>query len=371
MVDSLMTGGSSIPRDAPDLLRLDQLPGVGPVTVRKLVEYYGSAARALEAPAGTFSRIAGTNAARARSDVNLHRRVEGALRRAERIGVRVLTWNCPEYPDSLRHLSDPPPVLFLRGRMGLLARAGTVTVVGARRATERARDLAERLGVSLARSGVVVASGLALGIDGAVHSGVLRVGGEAIGVLGTGPDVIYPRAHRALFERIVQRGLVVSEFLPGTGAAPYHFPRRNRILAALASSVVVVEAGRRSGSLITVDHALDIGRDVWVVPGPIEASTCAGSNRLLGEGARPLLAIADFVEAVTGEGSRGLLERREAPGTGPEMRILAVLAGDALLADELAARAGLPVATALAVLTTMELHGEVERMPGMRFRRAA
>lgn len=371
-MDSLRrTDGPSIPPDAFDLLMLDQLPGVGPVKVRELVEHFGSAARAWKAPAGAFTKVAGVKAVRARGDAELMRKVEGALLRAERLGVHVLTWNSPEYPDILRHLSDPPPVLFLRGRVELLARAGTVTVVGARRATTRARDVAERLGISLARSGVVVASGLALGVDGAVHAGVLQGGGDAIAVLGTGPDVVYPRAHRALFEGIVDRGLIVSEFLPGTTAAPYHFPRRNRILAALASTIVVVEAGRRSGALITVDHALDIGRDVWVVPGPIESSTCEGSNRLLGEGARPLLTIPDFVDAVGGTTVPRVDGRPDAPAAGPEMRILAVLGDDVLQADELAARVGLPVGTALALLTTMELHGEVERMPGMRFRRAA
>jgi DNA processing protein len=370
-VGALMGASSSTSADALYLLTLDQLPGVGPVTVRRLVERFGTAKVALTAPTGAFASVAGAAAARARSDVALRRGVERALHRAERLGVHVSTWNSPEYPDALRHLTDPPPVLFLRGRLELLAHSGTVTVVGARRATGRARDIAERLGVALARSGVVVASGLALGVDGAVHQGVLRGYGDAIGVLGTGPDVVYPRAHRRLFERILDRGLVVSEFLPGTVAAPHHFPRRNRILAALASTIVVVEAGPRSGSLITVDHGLDIGRDVWVVPGPIELSTCAGSNRLLGEGARPLLAIADFVAEVAGEPAPSSGERTRGSGSGPELAILAALAGDTLLADELAARAGLPVATALALLTTMELHGEVERMPGMRFRRAA
>jgi DNA processing protein len=371
VVDSLTGHGSSMPADAFELLMLDQLPGVGPVKVRKLVVYFGSAGRALSAPTSRFTKVAGAAAAAARVDAELRRRVEAALLRAERLGMHVVTWTSPEYPVALRHLSDPPPVLFMRGRMELLERVGTVTVVGARRATERARDVAERLGASLARSGVSVASGLALGVDGAVHGGVLRAGGDAIAVLGTGPDVVYPRSHRTLFRHILDQGLLVSEFLPGTGAAPYHFPRRNRILAALGSTVVVVEAGRRSGSLITVDHALDMGRDVWVVPGPIESSTCEGSNRLLGEGARPLLAIPDFVETVAGEASPRGGGESKLPTSGPEMRILAVLANDALLADELAARVGLPIATALALLTTMELHGEVERMPGMRFRRAA
>jgi DNA processing protein len=237
---------------------------------------------------------------------------------------------------------------------------------------------------------------MALGVDGAAHAGALRAGGDTIAVLGTGPDVAYPRAHRKLHDAIGERGLLVSEFLPGTVAAPHNFPRRNRILAALSATTVVVEAGARSGSLITVDHALDLGRDVWAVPGPIERTFCRGSNRLLGDGARPLVDIDDFVAEVTGRAragrgsvgrataraaTAGVADRaatsleaddalRSATRT-PEDRVLAVLAEEALNADAVAERCALPVQTVLAVLTTLELHGEVERMPGLRFRRAA
>lgn len=370
MVDSLTERSSPLPDDALDLLTLDQLPGVGPVTVRRLVQRFGTAARALAAPSGAFSALAGPDAARTRGDTTLRDTVRRALSRAEDIGAHICTWSSPEYPDALQQLVDPPPVLFLRGRLELLGRPTAVTVVGARKATARARDIAERMGLLLGRSGVTVVSGLALGVDGAAHVGALRSGGDTLAVLGTGPDVVYPRAHRRLFDQILDRGLLVSEFLPGASAMPHHFPRRNRILAALASAIVVVEAGRRSGSLITVDHALDLGRDVWVVPGPIDSSACIGSNRLLLEGARPLVDVADFAAELAGEMwiDCGKAERITA---GPEMRILSALAEDTLLVDELAAHVGLPVSAALALLTTMELHGEVVRMPGMRFRRAA
>jgi len=370
VVDPLKERASPIPADAHALLTLDQLPGVGPVTVRKLVERFGTAPRALTAPFDAFAALAGPGAARARADASLQNIVQTALVRAEDLGVHVTTWSSPEYPDALNQLADPPPVLFLRGRLELLARPIAVTVVGARKATARARDTAERMGIMLGRAGVTVVSGLALGVDGAVHVGALRSGGDTIAVLGTGADTVYPRAHRRLFHQILDHGLLVSEFLPGTKALPHHFPRRNRILAALSSLTVVVEAGKRSGSLITVDHALDLGRDVWVVPGPIDSSACIGSNRLLLEGARALVDVPEFVVEVAGEMSvdRGTAERSP---SAPEMRILMALAADTLLVDELAAHVGLPVSTALALLTTMELHGEVVRMPGMRFRRAA
>jgi len=380
------------PEDAFDLLLLQELPGVGPVTVRHLLERFGTPERALTAPSRDFTAIAGWDAARARSEHDLRRTVRGALSRAGELGMRVVTWTAHDYPDAMRRLADPPPVLFLRGRADLLGRPQAVTVVGARRATGRARDVAERLGARLARAGVTVVSGLALGVDGAAHVGALGAHGDTIAVLGTGADVAYPRAHRRLFERIAATGLLVSEFMPGTRAAPHHFPRRNRLLAAISSIVVVVEAGRRSGSLITVDHALDLGRDVWAVPGPIDASVCEGSNRLLVDGAQPLVSIDDFVArvagereaAATGEGAagKGRTDRAEAPdalgadeGGHPvsslEERALATLEQDTLLVDDLAERLAVPVSTALALLTTLELHGEVVRLPGMRFRKAA
>jgi DNA processing protein len=219
-----------------------------------------------------------------------------------------------------------------------------------------------------------------------------------VAVLGTGADKAYPRANARLFGRIVREGLVVSEFLPGTLALPHHFPRRNRVLAALGAATVVVEAGARSGSLITVDHALDLGRDVWVVPGPIERSTCAGSNGLLLEGARPVLSVAHLVSELApravgpGVASGGV---GAAPGTsqlsiptpsgpapvpphaserpvdGRDATVLAALAEGALSGDEVAERTGLPVHEALTRLTALELSGAVRRLPGMRYGSAA
>lgn len=368
-----------------ELLLLDQLPDVGPVTVRRLVARFGTAEDALVAGDGDFARVATWDAARARRDTDLRAGVRAALERAADLDMAVLTWDDSGYPADLRNLADPPPVLFLRGRPELLAASPMVTVVGARRATARARSVSERLGAALARAGVCVASGLAMGVDGAAHAGALRARGDTLAVLGAGPDVAYPRIHRRLHEQLAERGLLVSEFPPGAAAAPHHFPRRNRILAALSGATVVVEAGRRSGALITVDHALDLGKDVWAVPGPIDSRACAGSNRMLVDGARPLVSIDEFVawtvrEPVGADAQRGLFDDLDAGrddagararGDTLEERILDALAEHAMPADDLAARFDAPIAAVLAVLTTLELHGEVVRVSGMRFRRAA
>ena len=362
--------------EAVALLRLDALPGVGPVTVGTLVRAFGSATRAMGARFEDFAPLGGAEAARARGDRQLRSKVTESVRRAQDLGISMISWNDTDYPVGLRNLTDPPPVVFLRGAPELLGPRG-VTIVGARRATERARDVARRLARELVRAGNVVVSGLALGVDGAAHRGALEGDGGTVAVLGTGADVPYPRTHRRLFDDIVARGLLVSEFLPGTGAAPHHFPRRNRILAALSSTVVVVEASARSGSLITVDHALDLGRDVWAVPGPIEQAACAGSNRLLSDGARPLVAIDHFVGCVSPQGPpepRSAAPISPAGGGGGDSlqeRALALLSAEVLPINAVAGRLEVPVETALSLLTLLELHGEVERLPGMRFRRAA
>jgi DNA processing protein len=334
-----------------------------------LVGAFGAAEAALAAPRSTFRAAAGEAAERARWDPAWSRLVAEGLAQADRLGMELRTWASADYPATLAHLHDPPPVLFLRGRADLLD-LPAVTIVGARHATARARDVAERLGRALAAAGTCVVSGLALGVDGAAHRGALAGGGRTVAVLGRGADAAYPPAHRRLFRDVLSHGLVVSEFLPGTPPLPHHFPRRNRILAGLGQAVVVVEAGVKSGSLITVDHALDLGIDVWAVPGPIDVAACAGSNRLLAEGARPLVSVADFVRQMTGQ-EREIGCAADGSVAGPAGELLARLGEETLNVDELALCSGLAVPAALALLTELELTGLVRQLPGMRFRRAA
>lgn len=347
------------------LLVLDQLPRVGLRTLKRVVERFGSAADALGAAPKQLVRAIGHEAAAMSKDPAVLERVRSALDVADCMSMRIVTWTDGAYPPALRHLVDPPPLLFLRGRAELLETPG-VTVVGARRATARGRETARRLARALADAGCTVVSGLALGVDGAAHEGALEMEGDTVAVLGRGADAAYPPSHRGLFRRIVSEGLVVSEFLPGTPALGHHFPRRNRILAALARAVVVVEASARSGALITVEHALDLGVEVYAVPGPIEEAACAGSNALLRDGGRPLVSIRDFVRDLTG------VDASETPGrvSGEEAVVLEGLVEGSRHVDELAARAGLTVPRALALLSKLEVRGRVEQLPGMRFRRA-
>jgi DNA processing protein len=211
------------------------------------------------------------------------------------------------YPAGLRDLTDPPAALFVRGgrlRLSDLARQPLVTIVGTRQASPYGIEVARELGRSLAVAGVPVISGLALGIDGAAHRGVLDADGAGIAVLACGADVIYPRTHRALYERLLERGVVVSELPPGQRALKWSFPARNRIMAALAATTIVVEAADGSGTLITAAFATDLHRDVGAIPGRVTARMAAGSNRLLRDGAHVVRGVEDVLDLVYGVGVR-------------------------------------------------------------------
>lgn len=258
-------------------------------------------------------------------------------------------------------LPDRPLRLFARGRTELPARP-CVAIVGTRRATAYGERATRAIACVLARAGVCVVSGLARGIDGAAHRAALEVGGDTIAVLGTGLDVVYPSAHRALQRQIGERGLLLSELLPGDRADAGSFPRRNRIIAALARAVIIVEAGVGSGALITADYALEFGRDVAVVPGPIDAPQSAGSNRLLCDGATPICQPLDALTlaGVDAPGSVG------APVTASpaEAAVWDVLTREgALDVDALASAAALPARACLEAVSALELAGLVECAP--------
>jgi DNA processing protein len=362
VVDSRLKARPEELQEVRALLLLKERFGLGDRGIRKVVDLHGSASRALEAR---------------RRQANLPERNEEApLSSWIEEGYGILPMTSPRYPASLSELTDPPPVLFLKGRWKLLS-GPSVAIVGSRRATEVGRRAAETMGRILAEAGITVVSGLALGIDGAAHRGALKGRGGTVAVLGSGFQVVYPGSHRSLFREIGERGLLVSEFLPGQPALPHHFPKRNRIIAALTRAVVVVEAGFRSGALITVDHALDLGREILVTPGSVENPQAVGSNALIREGARVVPDPAGILEELQGLGlDMGKeIERVSAPEipgshVPSELReIWAALSNEPACIDEVASRAALSVNQALAGLSALELGGWARRCPGMRFQR--
>jgi DNA processing protein len=264
------------------------------------------------------------------------------------------------YPVGLRDAADAPWALIGRGDPALiegLQPEGVVTVVGSRRATTYGRQVARELARELAAAGLVVSSGLAFGIDSCAHRGALEAG-LTVAVLGCGADVAYPAAHRSLWRRICEQGLVVSELPPGTGAWRWTFPARNRIMAALAGMTVVVEAARRSGSLITADLAADLGRDLGAVPGPVNSRGSAGTNDLLAGGACLVRDGQDVLDAMLGPGVRSA--ERIGPGLDPELvAVLAAVEGGEETSDAIAAALDLSGGAAAAALATLEALGYV------------
>ena len=303
------------------------------------------------------------------------RAAESDLRaaRLEALGARVVPFLHADYPEALCALDDAPLVLSIRGRPEVL-RAPAIAIVGARAATQAARELARRLGCDLASAGFTIVSGLARGIDGAAHRGALDAGGRTIGVLACGIDRIYPPEHRRLAEEMMDAGAIVSELPLGALPRPLHFPLRNRIISGLVLAVVVVEARERSGSLITVRHALAQGREVFVVPGAVDGPFATGTNQLLREGARAIRSARDVLEDL-GLDAAAIRERSRDPNAsddphpadaaaiaGPpriEERVRRLLSDGPRTRDGLLRESGLapgPLATALLEL---ELAGRI------------
>ena len=252
-------------------------------------------------------------------------RFDPANARAEaaRAGLEVVCRHRDGYPRSLLDLTDPPAALFLRGgvdRFAELTRAPVVTIVGARQASAYGTGVARSLGRGLAAAGVPVVSGLALGIDAAVHRGTVDGGGSAIAVLASGPERAYPRLHQPLYRRVLERGVVLSELPPGQRPLRWSFPARNRIMAALGQATVVVEAAEPSGSLITASFATHLNRDVAAVPGRVDARIAAGSNRLLGDGAHVVCGPSDILDLLYGVGAGPRPSMAPAPELDPQLR---------------------------------------------------
>lgn len=290
---------------------------------------------------------------------------EAMERRLEERGIKAVTLADEEYPERLREIPDSPPALFVNGE---LPTGTAVAIVGSRKCSVSGVEAARELGRALGERGVCVVSGLAVGIDAAAHEGTLLGGGPTVGVLGCGIDVIYPKRNHDLYERVSRSGAVVSEYYLGEAPLAWRFPARNRIIAGICETLVVVEAAERSGALITARHALDSGADVWAVPGPVGAAECRGSNKLLAEGAGVLWDIPEFVDSVAPiqeELPRRKDRESEAPlPAGLPEHEAAVLSGvgfEPTEVDVISSRSGVGMRDLLPALTMLELKGYVGR----------
>lgn len=350
-------------------LALSLVPALGPQTARRLAERHGGPEAALRLSA-TALREAGVGAQAVAAWGGARRLVASEHEALARAGATLIAWNDPAYPSRLREIADPPLVLALRGELG--ADEPAVAVVGARRAGAYGRRVAEELARGLAQAGVAVVSGLAAGIDAAAHRGALDGGGRTVAVLGTGVDRVYPSWNAPLAKAVAAQGALLSEFPCGMEARSWHFPRRNRIISGLSLGTIVVEAAERSGSLITARYALEQGREVFAVPGPIGVSLHQGPHRLIQQGAT-LVTSADDVLDVVAPMLRARLAAarlRDADETvsPAERRLLDALRDGMRHVDDVVRAAGVAADVALEALLALELRGLVEQQPGARYR---
>lgn len=352
-------------------IALRAVDGVGPVLFRRLLERFETPAAVLSAVPSALGAVRGVTpqivAAIAAAECRLF--AEAECRRIEQAGVRLLTFLDADYPRRLFEIGDPPPLLYLRGIVPAWDPA--VAVVGARRATREGIKNAQRLSSELSAAGVTVVSGLARGIDTAAHRGALVDGGATVAVLGCGLDVDYPPENRQLAEQISRSGCILSEFPLGTQPLAEHFPRRNRIISGLSRGVLVVEAVEKSGSLITARYALDQGREVMAVPGPISSPACRGSNRLIKDGAQLVDSVSDILEACRISLQRQNLPLFEQQSVRPrhdltprEAAVYELIAQGPRHLDEITQALELTAGEVSAMVLGLELKGLLQQLPG-------
>jgi DNA processing protein len=352
-------------------IAFNRVRGIGPARLRALLDAFGSIEEAWHAPADKLREVgldrrSLANMIEARGSLDLAAEL-GRLRAA---GVSALTWEDPGYPARLLTISDAPPVLYVRGQLRP-EDDWAVAMVGTRQATVYGREAARHLAGDLASAGVTIVSGLAVGIDAEAHRAALDAKGRTIAVLGCGIDIIYPWENRKLAEEIAARGVIVSDYAFGTKPEANNFPPRNRIISGLSRAVVVVEAGERSGALITARFAAEQGRDVLAVPGSIFNRSSQGANMLIREGARPVLSANDVLEELD---MGAVVEQAEArtllPADETEALVLQYLSAEPMHVDDVRQASGLPIATVSSTLALMELKGLVRQVGGMNYVRA-
>lgn len=360
-----------------DWLCLSLLPGLGPSGTGKLLAYFGDVQQVLRADANELAAVPGMRAKQLAGFNNLEEYRRQAIRQQERIislGGQILTRDTPGYPEILGEIPDPPVVLYALGDTTLL-KSRCVAMVGARSATAYGRRVACSFAESLAANSVTVVSGMALGIDSEAHGGALKAHGGTIAVLGCGLDVVYPRQNRLLYQEICKKGLLISEYPPGTQPEGFRFPARNRIIAGISLGVVVVEAARKSGSLITAQLALDFGREIFAVPGQVDSFKSEGTHWLLRQGAQLVASGTDIVEElqfaacnVSEEKFRGV--ENTLSGLDPDaVALLQHLEPYPMSRDEVSEKSGLAPARLSELFLFLELEGHVEVLPGDMVRR--
>jgi len=357
-----------MPDDKKYWIGFNLVRGIGAVRFQQILSFFGDLSLAWHAPAEAF-REAGlperalTNFLRLREETDLDSLVESIQQQ----GVQVLTSVDEDYPKLLKQIEQAPPVLYVRGAL-LPADDFAVAMVGTRRISAYGQQITRDTSLYLAGHGLTVVSGLARGVDALAHQSALQAGGRTIAVLGSGVDVIYPPEHRQLADAIIENGAIISDYPLGTQPEGVNFPPRNRIISGLSLATVVVEAGERSGALITADFAVEQGRDVFAVPGNILSPASKGTNRLIQKGAYALVSPQDVLDLLELSHVEEYKAARQAlPADTTEAKILQTMDYEPVHVDEICNEVGLAVEKVTAALTMMELKGLVQHVGGMRY----
>jgi DNA processing protein len=350
-------------------LGFNLVKGIGPAKLQALIDYFGSPAGAWQASALQLKKIgldrrAIDNLLEARSQLDL----DECLAQVKAAAITLVHWQSADYPTYLREIPGPPPLLYMQGEMTEIDQ-WAVAVVGTRRLTRYGRQVTRDLVRGLVRSGVTIVSGLARGIDAVAHKTALECGGRTLAVLGSGLDHIYPAEHRTLAQRIGEgRGAVLTEYGLGVKPEAKNFPPRNRVISGLSLGTIVVEAGERSGALITANFALEQNREVFAVPGNVNSPASKGTNRLIQEGAKLVMHVDDVLEELN---LRMVVEQTAVqlalPESAEEAALLSELSVQPVHVDELSRATGLPSSLVSSTLTLMELKGMAQQVGGMNY----
>ena len=358
-------------------LSLSFTPGLGPRKIKVLTEHFGGAVAVWEAEPEALGEVEGVGPKligsflTARDSAKISEEVEKEVERAERLNVALLHLEHPHYPESLRNIYDPPPLIYVRGTLpSMLAQNKAVGIVGTRNASQYALHLSLNFSKDLARANVAVISGLALGVDSAAHRGAVQTeGGQTVAVLGSGVDVVYPRQNQRLVEEILDgHGAVVSEYRIGSGPRATNFPARNRIINGLSKGILVVEGGLKSGALITAEFALEEGRSIFAIPGRIGDSKAEGTLALLRQGATMVQSADDILQEFgwRGAGAKDAISLTSLEEPARSLVRTIQERGSPLL-DDLMSATGKTTADLLPTLTLLELQGVVKQLPGGRY----
>ena len=359
-------------------LALRRVAGIGDVLYRRLLEKFGSPHAVFAATEPELFSVEGIRHQTVRSmrtEVSTTV-IDREFNRLEQNGVHIVTIHDRDYPERLKQIHDPPPLLFLKGEL-LPEDHQSIAIVGSRKCSEYGRTMAHRISQELALRGFTIISGLARGVDASAHEGALNAGGRTLGILGCGLDVNYPPQHDRLKEAILKQGAVISEFSMGTAPEPNNFPKRNRVIAGMSLGVIIVEAAQKSGALVTAACALEQGREVFAVPGPVGSKTSVGTHQLIKQGAKLVESVEDVLDELQGSIETSIMRRPvQSIPAGPvrfqslnpkEKEVYSILSQGPQHVDALTVQTQLSASKLAGLLLQLELKGAIKQLAGQRY----